>query len=169
MLNVNTKGVTLIELLIVVAIIGILASIAMVNFLQAQMRAKVVVAYNDMRVIALALELYRVDHNHYIKHKDSPDEMYQLTTPTDYLSSPPDDPFAKQKPGWYGLHYHMEDLRDLTSWAQWPWVEDKINHGRKYLLWSIGPDLKHEFHTNAAEYDPTNGTISVGDLTRIGP
>ena len=56
---------TLIELLIVVAIIAILAAIAVPNFLEAQTRAKVTRCKSDMRTIATALEAYFVDWNRY--------------------------------------------------------------------------------------------------------
>jgi prepilin-type N-terminal cleavage/methylation domain-containing protein len=72
--NSNFKGVrtmkkysafTLIELLIVVAIIAILAAIAVPNFLEAQTRSKVSRAQADMRSLATAIESYRVDNNSY--------------------------------------------------------------------------------------------------------
>jgi type II secretion system protein G len=59
------KAFTLIELLIVVAIIAILAAIAVPNFLEAQTRAKVSRAKSDMRTSATALEAYMVDNNKY--------------------------------------------------------------------------------------------------------
>jgi prepilin-type N-terminal cleavage/methylation domain-containing protein len=59
------KGFTLIELLIVVAIIAILAAIAVPNFLEAQVRAKVSRAKSDLRSLATALESYYVDNNNY--------------------------------------------------------------------------------------------------------
>ena len=59
------KGFTLIELLIVVAIIAILAAIAVPNFLEAQVRAKISRGKADMRSIATALETYKMDHNKY--------------------------------------------------------------------------------------------------------
>jgi prepilin-type N-terminal cleavage/methylation domain-containing protein len=52
---------TLIELLIVAAIIAILAAIAVPNFLAAQTRAKVSRVRADMRTVATALEAYRTD------------------------------------------------------------------------------------------------------------
>lgn len=65
------RGFTLIELLIVVAIIAILAAIAVPNFLEAQVRAKVSRARSDMRSLATAVESYRVDNNKYPEGTDS--------------------------------------------------------------------------------------------------
>ena len=59
------KGFTLIELLIVVAIIAILAAIAVPNFLEAQVRAKVSRVKADQRSLATAIESYYVDNNNY--------------------------------------------------------------------------------------------------------
>lgn len=59
------KAFTLIELLIVVAIIAILAAIAVPNFLEAQTRAKISRTRADMRTIATALETYKIDVTKY--------------------------------------------------------------------------------------------------------
>src|SRR5260221_3715617 len=60
------RAFTLIELLIVVAIIAILAAIAVPNFLEAQTRAKVSRVKADMRTLGTAMEQYNVDYNGYV-------------------------------------------------------------------------------------------------------
>ena len=61
----QARAFTLIELLIVVAIIAILAAIAVPNFLAAQTRSKVAKTQSDFRTLATGLESYRIDHNEY--------------------------------------------------------------------------------------------------------
>ena len=120
----SLRAFTLIELLIVVAIIAILAAIAVPNFLEAQTRAKVSRVKADQRTIATALESYRVDNNQYpeqgvpssttfpflteptkVYGGDSPDHAagnpaiaYHLSTPIAYIASTTSvftDPFFK--------------------------------------------------------------------------
>ncbi|MFH1738703.1 MAG: type II secretion system protein [bacterium] len=113
---------TLIELLIVVAIIGILAAIAVPNFLNAQLRAKVARSASDCRNLGLAIEAFRIERgmllidiwdddnatglerlNQYFGNIANPskatrlqrDVMAPLTTPVCYISSIPQDPFLR--------------------------------------------------------------------------
>jgi prepilin-type N-terminal cleavage/methylation domain-containing protein len=55
-------GFTLIELLIVIAIILILIAIALPNFLEAQIRAKVSQVRGNLRTLQIALEMYATDN-----------------------------------------------------------------------------------------------------------
>lgn len=58
-----SRGLTLLELLIVVAIVGILASIALVNFQHAQEYSLRATNSANMRAIAQALHSYMTDYN----------------------------------------------------------------------------------------------------------
>jgi prepilin-type N-terminal cleavage/methylation domain-containing protein len=87
--NMKKHAFTLIELLIVVAIIAILAAIAVPNFLEAQIRSKVSRAQADMRSLATAIESYRVDNNSYpaaisgdVFYWDTPDSNDTVTCAT---------------------------------------------------------------------------------------
>ena len=61
----RNKGFTLIEILIVVAIIGILVAIATPLLLEALQRAKQKRTMEDMRNISVGLECYMVDYTKY--------------------------------------------------------------------------------------------------------
>lgn len=81
------RAFTLIELLIVVAIIAVLAAIAVPNFLEAQTRAKVSRVRAELRTIATGLEAYAVDWNHYPPNDGLLSVVpLELTTPVSYLT-----------------------------------------------------------------------------------
>ena len=59
------KGFTLIELMIVIAIIGILAAIAIPNFVKFQCRSKQTEARSSLKAIYTAEEAYRAEYDTY--------------------------------------------------------------------------------------------------------
>ncbi|SRR5258708_3126215 len=63
--NKLVAGFTLIELLVVVSIIGILAALLMVNFVNVRQRGRDAQRKSNLRQIQSALELYRSDQTAY--------------------------------------------------------------------------------------------------------
>ena len=62
-LNHNRGGFTLVEIMIVVAIIALLASIAVPNFLRSRKRSQATQVLQDLRVIDAAVDLYAIENN----------------------------------------------------------------------------------------------------------
>ena len=59
----NEKGFTLVEIMIVVAIIGLLAALAIPNFIKARNRSRDSICVNNMKVIASAIEQVAMEEN----------------------------------------------------------------------------------------------------------
>jgi len=203
------SGFTLLELLIVVAIAALLAVIAVPNFLEAQVRAKVVRAKADIRTLATALEIYVVDEDAYPQAADEmgrPIDPYppvgfgpecfetrlsvSITTPVAYISTLPEDPFASSRPDsddptvFEGPGYHYGSFlyalaNDGPEGGEKFHVYVRMLNGIpdviRCFLSSHGPDQDHdddELLTDpraAVSYDPSNGTISNGDIVYLSP
>ena len=176
---------TLIELLIVVAIIAILAAIALPNLLEAQTRSKVARAQADLRTMATALESYRTDYRTYpvvFLFTSLSDRTDYLTTPVAYLTSTPEDPFFDEtQSGLAGFEpYYVYSSGNIYFGTTNQFNTEEYT-GSLYSLGSRGPDGDFDVagycmaHPNAyvsgvnvlGRYDPTNGTVSEGDILRL--
>jgi prepilin-type N-terminal cleavage/methylation domain-containing protein len=62
-LNKNRGGFTLVEIMIVVAIIALLAAIAVPNFLRARKRSQATRILEDLRIIDSAIDQYAIENN----------------------------------------------------------------------------------------------------------
>jgi prepilin-type N-terminal cleavage/methylation domain-containing protein len=190
------RAFTLIELLIVVAIIAILAAIAVPNFLEAQTRSKVSRTQTDMRTIATGMESYAVDHNRYPPSRnwaEGDDAQARLTTPVSYLANLPKDVFnpdsrhlwylqTRNPPRTNGDMIFIEGLFAMMTHPDaerlpfgslgrmqadyFNWSGKTLSADKAYQIRSLGP--AREDAQNVA-YDPTNGTISVGNVVYFGP
>ena len=89
-------GFTLIELMIVVAIIAILAGILIPNFVNARAQAQTAACESNLRQIATALELYYADNQQYPAAASFTNVTPSLLTSNGvvYLSNTPKDPAA---------------------------------------------------------------------------
>ena len=199
------RAFTLIELLIVVAIIAILAAIAVPNFLEAQVRAKVSRVKNDLRSLSTALESYAVDNGKYPicsarlggidwQQSGGIHHVVDLSTPVAYVTTVSfRDPFVIGPPdaeGWVRTGIPYSFLYIILPGYRTSIGEDRNSHWAKWWLNSHGPDqvkgpdphganldwwaawyAMHEYDPDNARfiawtYDPTNGTMSNGDISR---
>jgi prepilin-type N-terminal cleavage/methylation domain-containing protein len=62
-LNTRRAGFTLVEIMIVVAIIALLAAIAVPNFLRARKRSQATRCLEDLRIIDSACDQYAIENN----------------------------------------------------------------------------------------------------------
>ncbi|MBN2329788.1 MAG: prepilin-type N-terminal cleavage/methylation domain-containing protein [Candidatus Omnitrophica bacterium] len=187
------RSFTLIELLIVVAIIGILAAIAVPNFLNAQVRAKIARVQSDQRAVATACENYKIDQNAYPYPQSNlryVGAIPELTTPVSYLSSLQlHDPFNTEKMGEAGVLNIGAEFSTYVwgnyrgEWGTW-WAGSngaavsQMPNG--FSINSAGPDhsfsramhipLERKFNkpVTGIIYNPSNGLNSAGDLIRYG-
>lgn len=183
------KAFTLIELLIVVAIIGILAAIAVPNFLNAQVRAKIARVESDLRTISVGVDTYNLDRGSY-----PPDwigmgtsvvdggfirSMRYLTTPIAYLSDVNlTDPFYSgpdQSVEFPSGGYENATYRYFCYQHGWGVVVGHKQAG--YAILSYGPDKRESYGEWVGVkrgknwdgvYAGSNGLTSMGDIVRVG-
>lgn len=203
----RNRAFTLIELLIVVAIIAILAAIAVPNFLEAQTRAKISRNKADMRAVATAIESYKLDWNQYPIWEAHVTGVWappgraivswpyhiwtpsRVSTPVAYISSLPQDPFQPKvhHPTWddpgsdhgrgrlFVRHVYQPMAYLMKRTDAQPWYPEAYRVAGDYFQMSNGPDREY-FNTAPGgintdfrpfiDYDPSNGTISLGNIIR---
>jgi type II secretion system protein G len=98
------RGFTLIELMIVVAIIAILAGILIPNFVNARAQAQTAACESNLRSIATALELYYTDNQVYPTAASAAVQPSLFTANgVAYLNNTPKDPAAQTAAATYTL------------------------------------------------------------------
>ncbi|MBI1390250.1 MAG: prepilin-type N-terminal cleavage/methylation domain-containing protein [bacterium] len=191
----NRNAFTLIELLIVVAIIGILAAIAVPNFMNARMRATIARIQGDQQAVATAVEMYMTDNSAFPSPELASDDQGNLTTwpyyvpdklvkPIAYLSDAKlYDPLGRPLDGLprlvsrYRFKVFGTQTRDNLPGKNSAGAREAKKVLGEYMIVSHGPnrwlDLPKNFGdgANATDwfwlpYDASNGLLSPGDITR---
>ncbi|MEO6922227.1 MAG: prepilin-type N-terminal cleavage/methylation domain-containing protein [Bryocella sp.] len=104
----SEEGFTLIELMIVIVIIGILASIAIPNYIKMVKRANEAVLRTDLQVMRQAIDSYTADKE---KAPDSLDDLVQAG----YLREVPVDPVTHAKDTW--ITDQSDTMMDINQTA----------------------------------------------------
>ena len=117
------SGFTLVELMVVIVIIGLLATVVLINVLPSQDRAMVTKARTDIATLSSAMDQYRLDN---IVYPTAAQGLQALASPPAGLTQPgryrpggyikrlPDDPWGRpyqlQSPGRDGSPYEILSL-----------------------------------------------------------
>ena len=99
----NQRGFTLIEILVVVVIIGILGAVIVPNLLGRPDQARITAAQSDLRSLANALDIYRLDNYQYPSTDQGLEALVSQPTgfpepknynPDGYIKKLPTDPWG---------------------------------------------------------------------------
>jgi prepilin-type N-terminal cleavage/methylation domain-containing protein len=102
----NARGFTLVETLVVIAILALLAAILLPSLARARLRSRVVVVHSDLRQITLALESYAMEQKDQFpptRQSCGTDILYQLPVELAHKRYLPTSPDAQ-------IRSFMEDL-----------------------------------------------------------
>lgn len=122
---VRQSGFTLIEIMIVVVILGILASIVVPNIMESPNKARIVKAKQDLRTLEGALNLYKLDNFNYPNTDQGLEAL---------VTKPAGQPEAKN---WKKNGYLKKVPKD-------PW-------GNEYLYLSPGPNGEIDIFTYGSD------------------
>lgn len=128
------QGFTLVEMMVVVVIIGLLATVVAINVLPSQDRAMVTKAKADIATLEQAIETYRLDN------LDFPADLQALVAAPPGLASP-----DRYRPGGY--------VRRLPQdpWGQPYQYRRQSTRGGQFDVFSYGADRKEGGEGNDAD------------------
>lgn len=168
--NKAPKGFTLIELMIVVAIIGILAAVAIPMFLQFTRKSKSSEAPINVKAILDGAVAYfedeHVDGSGNPKPKSYPTP--NRTTPTDQPCKAGFDLYAKNSAQWNSSPW-VELKFGITKahFYQYKYEQAGTGKNSKFTVTAIGDldcDGSFSNYTQTAEVDATSGDVVLGNL-----
>ena len=109
----SSSGFTLVELLVVMAILGILVAVAVPQLQKAPIRAKEATLREDLFTFRTCLDQYYADKGHY------PDTLQTLVTDK-YIRKIPVDPFTKSADTWQVVMEEPDSTDTASQQSQDP-------------------------------------------------
>ena len=107
------EGFTLVELMVVLVIIGLLATIVIINVMPAAERAATTKAHADIATLEQGIEMYRLDHQRY----PTSEEGLQALVAGQFIRRLPNDP-------WNRPYRYAAPGRDGRSFTVATWGAD---------------------------------------------
>lgn len=122
----NEQGFTLVELMVVIFIIGLLATVVILNVLPSQDKAMVTKAESDIATMGQAMEMYRLDNLNYPATSDG---VQALRTP----------PASLTRPERYRAGGYIQKLPN-DPWGRPYQYASPARNGAGYEIYSLGAD-----------------------------
>ncbi len=120
----RADGFTLLELMIVVMVISILASITIPNLLTALDRGKQKRTMTELRAIATALQAYAVDHGNYPDSTGTTEPLIDELTPTYIHTVATEDAWGNAM-----LYARLDPAADAAEYILWSLGKDGLDDG----------------------------------------
>nr|WP_193601668.1 type II secretion system major pseudopilin GspG [Marinobacter salexigens] len=101
----SSQGFTLIEIMVVMVILGLLVAVVAPNIMGRSDQAKVTIAETQLKNLAGALDMYRLDNSHYPSTQQGLDALVSRPSgspepknwnPDGYMKSLPKDPWGNE-------------------------------------------------------------------------
>lgn len=124
----NEKGLTLVELLVVLLIIAMISAIAIINIVSAIEKARQKATMGDMRTISRALETYNIDYGFYPANGLDIEELRDTLVPFSSSAIPIHD-------GWGHPFMYTTDTRDnytIESYGKDGIDNDNISYDTRF-------------------------------------
>jgi general secretion pathway protein G len=129
-MRVDNKGFTLIELMVVVVILGILATFLIPKIMSKPDEARVIKAKNDIKAIETALKMYKLDNGNYPTTEQGLQAL---------ITKPESDPVPEN---WRKGGYLDTNKVPVDPWGHAYIYRSPGENGRDYEIISLGADGK---------------------------
>jgi len=152
-LHTRKGGFTLIELMIVVAIIGILAAIAIPNFLRFQLKAKSAEGKTNLAAIRTAEESYFAEYGNYVSADPSPPALNN-NTKTNFSHAIADKGFdivGWEPEGQVYFSYNVEINATADQWTAAGYADIDNNGDNQYWGYAKGGEDAKSFDGDTCE------------------
>jgi prepilin-type N-terminal cleavage/methylation domain-containing protein/prepilin-type processing-associated H-X9-DG protein len=130
----NARGFSLIELMVVIGIIGILASMLMPGLVRAKQQANRIKCLNDIRQLGLSMTLFASDHDGEFPPRRMPPNAWMTTLKPYYVDAKvlkcPSDRLISDRSyivnGWNDYFQSTLKTTDYMRYTNWAWPKGML-------------------------------------------